>query len=160
MGLASKIIVPIEDATALVSEWRSKGEKIVFTNGCFDIIHIGHVLYLEQAKALGHKLIVGINSDASVKRLKGEHRPINDINGRMHVLAALASTDMIIAFDGDTPYDLIAGLLPNILVKGGDWRADQIVGSDIVIANGGSVQSLQFVDGISTTAIEKKIKEN
>jgi rfaE bifunctional protein nucleotidyltransferase chain/domain len=158
MGLANKIVQSLSEANAIVAEWRSKGEKIVFTNGCFDIIHIGHVLYLEQARSLGQKLIVGINSDASVRRLKGELRPINDLHGRMHVLAALASTDMVIVFEGDTPYDLIASLLPDILVKGGDWRPDQIVGSDLVIANGGSVQSLQFVDGYSTTAIERKIK--
>jgi D-glycero-beta-D-manno-heptose 1-phosphate adenylyltransferase len=158
MGLANKIIQSLSEANAIVADWRSKGEKIVFTNGCFDIIHIGHVLYLEQARSLGQKLIVGINSDASVRRLKGELRPINDLHGRMHVLAALASTDMVIVFEGDTPYDLIASLLPDILVKGGDWRPDQIVGSDLVIANGGSVQSLQFVDGYSTTAIERKIK--
>jgi rfaE bifunctional protein nucleotidyltransferase chain/domain len=158
MSLSNKIILTIEEALNVVSTWREHGDRIVFTNGCFDIIHIGHVLYLEQAKALGNRLIVGINSDASVRRLKGEHRPINDLNGRTHVIAALASVDLVIAFDDETPYALIAGLRPDTLVKGGDWAADQIVGSDIVLAGGGEVKSLRFVDGYSTTAIEQKIK--
>jgi rfaE bifunctional protein nucleotidyltransferase chain/domain len=145
----------IKDQIAI---WKASGKKIVFTNGCFDLAHVGHVLYLENAAQLGDILIVGLNSDDSVRRLKGPTRPINDILNRSHVLAALASVDAVIVFEEDTPYDIIKTIMPDILVKGGDWKPDQIVGSDLVLEHGGQVLSLNFVDGYSTTQIEAKIK--
>lgn len=144
----------IKDQIAI---WKASGKKIVFTNGCFDLVHVGHVLYLENAAQLGDILIVGLNSDDSVRRLKGPTRPINDILNRSHVLAALASVDAVIVFEEDTPYDIIKTIMPDILVKGGDWKPDQIVGSDLVLEHGGQVLSLNFVDGYSTTNIENKI---
>lgn len=138
-------------------------KKIVFTNGCFDIIHSGHILYLEEAKGLGDVLVLGLNSDASVKRLKGDSRPVNNQLDRAIVLSGLSSVDFVIVFDEDTPYNLINTIKPDILVKGGDWSISDIVGSDIVLTNGGEVKSLLFKDGKSTTNIIKKImdcKEN
>lgn len=140
-------------------EWKKQGRKIVFTNGCFDIIHKGHVHYLAQAKDLGDILVVGLNSDASVKRLKGEHRPIQSESSRLAVLASLFFVDAVVLFYEDTPADLIQLLLPDILVKGGDWKPENIVGADVVIAAGGQVCNLPFVDGYSTTLIESKIKK-
>jgi rfaE bifunctional protein nucleotidyltransferase chain/domain len=137
----------------------SNAKTIVFTNGCFDIIHAGHVQYLEQAKALGDNLIVGLNSDASVKRLKGETRPVNGQQNRAIVLAALSSVDYVIVFDEETPYELIKAIQPDVLVKGGDWTEDRIVGADIVQAKGGKVISLPFVEGQSTTRIIETMKK-
>jgi D-glycero-beta-D-manno-heptose 1-phosphate adenylyltransferase len=137
--------------------WRNAGEKIVFTNGCFDILHYGHLHYLAAAKDLGHRLIVGLNSTASISRLKGPHRPINDELTRVYTLASLQFIDAVIVFEEDTPLDLIVAIVPDILVKGGDWQPHQIVGSEEVIKKGGSVRSLPFVDGYSTTNIEQKI---
>ncbi len=135
------------------------GKRVVFTNGCFDIIHIGHVVYLSEAKSLGDILVVGLNSDASVKRLKGEERPVNNERDRATVLSALQSVDYVTIFDEDTPYELISELIPDILVKGGDWGIDQIVGADVVMKNGGTVKSLRFVQGKSTTDIINRIKD-
>lgn len=132
-------------------------KKIVFTNGCFDILHRGHVAYLNEAKSLGDLLIVGLNSDASVKRLKGESRPINSEQDRKFVLENLKSVDAVFIFNEDTPYNLISSTEPDILVKGGDWKVEEIVGSDLVLARGGVVKSLQFVDGFSTTNTIEKI---
>lgn len=134
-----------------------KSKKIVFTNGCFDIIHAGHVRYLEQARLLGDILIIGLNSDASVKRLKGSNRPVNNEQNRAIVLAALEAVDYIIVFEDDTPYELIKEIQPDILVKGGDWNKDSIVGADIVKAKGGKVISMPYREGLSTTNIIKKI---
>ncbi len=139
------------------AQWKKEGQQIVFTNGCFDILHYGHVHYLADAKSLGSKLIVGINSDASVKRLKGRHRPINDNLTRKFLLASLACVDAVVEFEQDTPLDLISLLLPDFLVKGGDWQPKDIVGSDIVMKQGGIVKSLPFVQGYSTSNIEQKI---
>ncbi len=139
--------------------WRFKLEKTVFTNGCFDLLHRGHVEYLTAAASLGDKLIIGLNSDDSVKRLnKGSSRPLQDQNSRAIILAALHYVDLVVIFDEDTPYELIKLIQPNVLVKGGDWKPEQIVGSDIVKANGGEVLSLPYLEGFSTTNIEKKIK--
>jgi D-glycero-beta-D-manno-heptose 1-phosphate adenylyltransferase len=124
---------------------------VVFTNGCFDILHIGHLTYLNEAKALGQILVIGLNSDASVKRLKGEARPINTQENRGYFLHNLKSVDHVEVFDEDTPLQLITEIAPDILVKGGDWTPDQIVGSEVVLANGGQVKSLSFKDGFSTT---------
>jgi rfaE bifunctional protein nucleotidyltransferase chain/domain len=132
-------------------------KKVVFTNGCFDILHYGHIKYLKEAKAYGDILVVGLNSDTSVKRLKGARRPINTEKDRAEVLAALESVDHIIVFSEDTPYKLIGSLKPDILVKGGDWRKEKIVGADIVLANGGKCLSLPYVKNKSTTNTIKKI---
>jgi D-glycero-beta-D-manno-heptose 1-phosphate adenylyltransferase len=138
---------------------RNKNKKIVFTNGCFDILHKGHVSYLAEAKKLGDVLLIGVNSDASVKRLKGPERPINNELDRSYVLSQLKSVDFTEIFTEDTPLNLILKVKPHILVKGGDWKIHQIVGGKEVIANGGEVYSLNFVDGYSTTSIIKKIQE-
>lgn len=133
-----------------------KGKKIVFTNGCFDILHVGHVRYLNEARKLGDVLIVGINSDDSVKRLKGDTRPINSLNDRMEVLAALSCVDHVIPFEDDTPYELILDIQPDILVKGGDYRPEDVVGKDIVEAKGGKVVIIPLVEGKSTSSILKQ----
>jgi len=136
---------------------KKEGRKIVFTNGVFDIIHRGHVAYLNEAKALGDYLIVGLNADASVKRLKGDSRPVNKEADRKFVMENLKAVDDVIIFTEDTPFNLISKIIPDILVKGGDWKEDQIVGSDIVKQNGGKVFSLKFIDNYSTTGIIEKI---
>lgn len=136
---------------------QNKDKKIVFTNGCFDILHRGHVTYLNEAKKLGDVLVIGLNSDASVKRLKGESRPINSEQDRKFVLENLKAVDFVEIFEEDTPLNLIQKITPNILVKGGDWKPEQIVGSDYVLSKGGEVKSLNFVDGFSTTNTIEKI---
>ena len=136
-----------------LAEWRSAGETIVFTNGCFDILHRGHVEYLAQAADLGDKLIIGLNTDASVKRLKGESRPVNDEKSRALLLSALQFVDVVVFFDEDTPYELIKQLQPDILVKGNDYKPEEIVGYDIVTAKGGKVLTIDLVEGFSTTNI-------
>ena len=136
-----------------LAEWRSAGETIVFTNGCFDILHRGHVEYLAQAADLGDKLIVGLNTDASVKRLKGESRPVNDEKSRALLLSALQFVDAVVLFGEDTPYELIKQVLPDILVKGNDYKPEEIVGYDIVTAKGGKVLTIDLVEGFSTTNI-------
>lgn len=137
----------------------NRHKKIVFTNGCFDILHRGHVTYLTEARKLGEVLVVGINSDASVARLKGPDRPINNELDRSYVLSQLKAVDFTEIFTEDTPLNLILKVKPNILVKGGDWKIDQIVGAREVIASGGQVFSLNFVDGYSTTSIIHKIQQ-
>ncbi len=141
-----------------IAALKDEGKKIVFTNGVFDIIHRGHVAYLNEAKALGDYLIVGLNADASVKRLKGDSRPVNKEEDRKFVMENLKAVDDVIIFTEDTPFNLISKIIPDILVKGGDWKEDQIVGSDIVKQNGGKVFSLKFIDNYSTTGIIEKIK--
>lgn len=136
---------------------KESGKKIVFTNGCFDILHTGHVSYLNEAKSCGDILVIGLNSDASIKRLKGETRPVNNEADRKFVLENLKAVDFVFIFEEDTPLKLIKEVNPNVLVKGGDWKVEQIVGSDFVMANGGEVKSLQFVNGYSTTNIIEKI---
>lgn len=142
-----------------VQQWKAAGDTVVFTNGCFDLLHYGHLHYLADARALGQRLVVGLNSAASVRRLKGPKRPINDELTRTHTLAALQMIDAVVVFEDDTPLTLIETVQPDILVKGGDWKPEQIVGSDVVLANGGTVRSLPFVEGYSTTNIEKTIVE-
>lgn len=142
-----------------VADAKQRGEKIVMTNGCFDIIHPGHVSYLSNARKLGDRLIVAVNTDASVKRLKGEQRPINSLQARMDVLAGLASVDWLVAFDEDTPQRLIGEILPDLLVKGGDYRPEDIAGSKEVWANGGEVRVLNFENGNSTSNIIRKIQQ-
>ncbi len=147
-----------EQLRETVARWRAAGERIVFTNGCFDILHYGHLHYLAEARDLGERLVIGLNSGDSVRRLKGPARPINDEATRAHLLAALEVVDAVVFFDEDTPLELIKTAMPDVLVKGGDWKPEQIVGSDVVLANGGQVRSLPFVDGYSTTNIEQKIR--
>ncbi len=158
-----KVTTKIQDwpaAKKIVYHWQQLGEEVVFTNGCFDILHYGHLHYLAEAKGLGHRLVIGLNAEKSVKRLKGEHRPIQDEMTRKNMLAALEFVDLVVVFEEDTPLQLIETLLPDVLVKGGDWKPDQIVGSEVVLANGGKVLSLKFIDGYSTSNIENKIKNS
>lgn len=148
-----------DDLLRQIARWRLKSDKIVFTNGCFDILHSGHINTLNSAKALGDRLILGLNSDASVKRLKGKERPINSENSRAHVLEALACVDAVIIFEEDTPLELIKLIQPDVLAKGGDWKAEQIIGSDVVLSKGGEVHSLPYVQGYSTSEIIDKIRK-
>lgn len=143
----------------LLEELHRRGEKIVFTNGCFDVLHAGHVEYLAKARKLGDRLVVGINSDASVKRLKGSLRPINNLSDRTLLLSALESVDYIIPFEEDTPLEIIKKVMPDILVKGGDYQLNEIVGADFVTENGGTVVTIPFVEGKSTTGIIRRIQE-
>jgi len=151
-------VVAEDELAKLFARARAHNEKIIMTNGCFDLLHAGHVAYLEQAKALGDRLCVAVNSDASVKQLKGESRPINALKERMAVLAALACVDWVVDFTEETPERLYCKLLPDVIVKGGDYSAEQVVGGDCVIKAGGEVKILQFVDGQSTTAMINKAK--
>ncbi len=161
MELSSKFHHKLnQDTIDQIQEWKSKNKKIVFTNGCFDILHCGHIKYLQEAKSLGQKLIIGLNSDNSVRRLKGNDRPVNNQECRGEILAALEAVDLVVIFEEDTPMEIIDKIVPDVLVKGGDWKIDDIVGSDIVIKKGGEVKSLSFVQGISTTSIINKIKKN
>ncbi len=143
----------------IVEELRKRSKKTIFTNGCFDILHVGHIRYLQLAKSLGDYLIIGLNSDTSVRRLKGAERPINNQEDRAFLLSALDVVDYIIVFEEDTPYNLIKKIKPDILVKGGDWAADQIVGSDIVKVSGGQVISLPFFNGYSTTGTIERLTQ-
>lgn len=142
-----------------IALWNDGGEKIVFTNGVFDLLHRGHVDYLAKARDLGDRLIIGVNTDASVSQLKGPHRPIQDEYSRMLILASFEFVDAVILFGDQTPYELIKMVQPDILVKGSDYKAEDIVGFDIVMAKGGFVKTIDFIPGFSTSLIEKKIKE-
>ncbi|HQQ93054.1 MAG TPA: D-glycero-beta-D-manno-heptose 1-phosphate adenylyltransferase [Bacteroidia bacterium] len=153
-------IQSLESLLPKVKDVQERGGKVVFTNGCFDIVHPGHVDYLAQARDLGDFLVLGLNTDASVKRLnKALNRPVNDEFSRALVLAGLASVDAIVLFDEETPYELIRALKPNVLVKGDDYKPEQIAGYDIVKANGGDVITIPFLKGYSTTALIRKIRE-
>ena len=151
-------VVSLEELQRLIKEARNLGQKIVMTNGCFDIVHAGHVSYLKKAKNLGSKLIVAINDDNSVKRLKGKSRPVHQLTHRQEVIAELQSVDWVGSFSEDTPQALIEQVLPDVLVKGGDYSIENIVGADTVIANGGRVEVLEFEDGLSTTNILKNLE--
>lgn len=142
----------------LISAWKIEGKKVVFTNGVFDLLHIGHITYMAKAAELGDKLVIGLNSDSSVKRIKGDDRPVNDQNSRAALLAALFFVDAIVVFEEDTPLDLITALIPDILVKGADYSVENIVGAKEVIANGGEVKTINFVEGYSSTSIIQKIR--
>lgn len=141
-----------------VKRWRVKNKKVVFTNGVFDILHEGHIASLSQAATHGDVLVIGLNSDASVKRLKGDSRPVNTQAARALILASLVMTDAVVIFDEDTPLNLIKAIMPEVLVKGGDYTVEQIAGAKEVIANGGQVILADMVEGISTTAIIEKMK--
>lgn len=156
--IEKKIAPTAKEAENTLNLWRFKDDKIVFTNGCFDILHKGHIEYLAKAASLGTKLIIGLNTDASVKRLKGDSRPVNDENARALLLASLVFVDKVILFDTDTPRDLIDFVQPDVLVKGGDYKPEEIVGYDIVKAKGGEIVTLDFVEGYSTTSLIEKMK--
>ncbi len=153
----SKIYRSAKELTYLINDRKSDNEKIIFTNGCFDVLHFGHIDYLSRAADLGSKLIVGLNTDASVKRLKGNDRPVNNQEARAKLLAALFFVDAICFFDQDTPIDLINIIKPDILVKGSDYKAEKIVGYSEVIEYGGSVVTLDFVEGFSSSDIIEKM---
>jgi D-beta-D-heptose 7-phosphate kinase/D-beta-D-heptose 1-phosphate adenosyltransferase len=156
-GQGGRGLVSRDELLVLVGEARARKERIVMTNGCFDILHAGHVAYLEEAKSLGDRLIVAVNDDDSVRRLKGESRPINALEDRMLVLAGLAAVDWVVPFTDDTPAELIAAVLPDVLVKGGDYQPEQIAGGKEVLENGGEVRVLSFRDGHSTSRIIDKL---
>jgi rfaE bifunctional protein nucleotidyltransferase chain/domain len=149
----------VPDALKKVAEWKSKGEKIVFTNGAFDILHLGHVDYLEKARNLGDRLVVGLNTDSSVSRYKGPDRPVQDEKSRSRVLASLQFVDMVVLFDEDTPLALISTLVPDVLVKGSDYLAENIVGADVVKNAGGEVKTIDFVTGYSSSKAIEKIRK-
>lgn len=149
-----------EEAIAEVAQWQAGQQKVVFTNGCFDIVHLGHIDYLEKARALGHKLVLGLNTDASVSRLKGPLRPVVNEYARARLMAALSFVDTVILFDEPTPKELIEALKPDILVKGDDYSVETIVGADFVLSEGGSVKTVPLVKGYSTTSLIEKIKNS
>ena len=154
-----KGVVTVEELAENLAVFRKDRKSVVFTNGCFDLMHPGHVSYLEAARRLGDLLVVGLNSDASVRRLKGDKRPILPAAARGRLLAALAAVDFVVIFEEDTPYELIRRVEPDILVKGGDWEPGAIVGRDLVEARGGRVRSLAFVENYSTSSIIDTILE-
>ncbi|HEY8940082.1 MAG TPA: bifunctional D-glycero-beta-D-manno-heptose-7-phosphate kinase/D-glycero-beta-D-manno-heptose 1-phosphate adenylyltransferase HldE [Cellvibrio sp.] len=156
---AQRGVVTEEQLLLAIEDARASGERLVFTNGCFDIIHAGHVGYLEEARKQGDRLIVAVNSDPSIRRLKGSGRPINPLDRRMAVLAGLEAVDWVVSFDEDTPERILRRVKPDVLVKGGDYREDQVVGGNIVKAYGGKVKVLSFFDNCSTTSIVNKIRK-
>jgi D-glycero-beta-D-manno-heptose 1-phosphate adenylyltransferase len=151
-------ILDSNSAQQLAVSWQNEGKKIVFTNGCFDIVHLGHIDYLEKARNLGDKLILGLNTDASVKRLKGETRPVVNEYARSRMMSAFEFIDAVVLFDEPTPLELIQKISPDILVKGDDYTPETIVGADFVIEKGGEVKTIALVKGYSTTALIEKIK--
>lgn len=151
-------ILSIEDAKQRVLEWKREGKRIVFTNGCFDIVHLGHIDYLEKARALGDKLVLGLNTDASVSALKGAARPVVDETARARLMAAMEFVDAVILFSEPTPLQLIQTISPDILVKGDDYTVENIVGADFVTSNGGEVKTIPLVKGYSTSTIIEKIR--
>lgn len=155
--LSSRKVKSLAELKKIVPSLKARGKKIVFTNGCFDLLHYGHIKYLEDAKTKGDILIVAVNNDASVKRIKGDNRPIVNQNDRVKTLAALESVDYALLFAQDTPLEVIKSLKPDILVKGADWQKDAIVGRGIVLSYGGSVSRVSYIGGRSTTNLIKKI---
>jgi rfaE bifunctional protein nucleotidyltransferase chain/domain len=152
-------IMDVQTLAQLRADWKASGMRVVFTNGVFDLLHPGHIQYLSEAKALGNTLIVAVNTDPSARSLgKGMGRPINDQEHRASVVAALQSVDAVVFFNEPTPEALVASILPDVLVKGGDYRPEEVAGGPVVRAHGGEVRVLDFIDGFSTTAIEQKIK--
>jgi len=149
-----------QDIGHSADEWRSQNKRIAFTNGCFDIVHLGHIDYLSKTADLADVLIIGLNTDASVRRNKGESRPVQDEKGRAILLASLQFVDAVVLFDEETPYELIELIQPDVLVKGSDWKEEDIVGADIVRANDGEVVTIDFLEGYSTSFILEKAKRN
>lgn len=153
------MIYDLKDFLNVRKKLKEQNKKLVFTNGCFDILHRGHVEYLKQAKSLGDYLVIGLNSDSSVKKIKGDMRPINNEKDRAYVLNNLKMVNAVVVFSEDTPYNIIKEIIPDLLVKGGDWSEENIVGSDIVIKAGGKVVSLKYVDDYSTTSTVNKLRK-
>lgn len=151
-------ISDLQETKNKVNFWKSEGDKVVFTNGVFDLLHVGHITYMSKAANLGDKLVVGLNADSSVKRIKGDSRPVNDQANRAALLAALFFVDAVVIFEEDTPADLICTLLPDILVKGADYTIDNIIGAKEVLANGGEVKTIDLVEGYSSTSIIQRIQ--
>jgi rfaE bifunctional protein nucleotidyltransferase chain/domain len=160
MYTSAQKIFDLADVVPRLTAWRLKNERIVFTNGCFDILHLGHVDYLEKARRLGDRLVLGLNTDASVFRIKGPSRPVQSEMSRARVVAALEFVDMVVLFDEETPLELIQLVRPDVLVKGDDYSVDTIVGAKEVMAWGGSVQTVPLVEGHSTTRIIEKLKQD
>ena len=148
------------EACNIIDNWKKENLKVVFSNGCFDILHLGHIDYLEKAAALGNKLVVALNSDESVQRLKGPSRPINTEKSRLRMMAALDFVDLVVTFEEDTPLELIEHLSPNVLVKGSDYLTENIVGAKFVLDNGGEVKTIDLVEGFSTTNLIDRIKSS
>jgi len=153
------MIYSFDELSEIIKISQLNSERIVMTNGCFDILHAGHIAYLEEAKLLGDRLLVAVNDDESVSRLKGPKRPINSLDNRTKVLNGLVSVDWVISFSEDTPVRLIKGIKPDVLVKGGDYQLSEIIGGQEVLANGGTVKTLSFKEGFSTSAIIEKLKK-
>ncbi|MBL4577899.1 MAG: D-glycero-beta-D-manno-heptose 1-phosphate adenylyltransferase [Flavobacteriales bacterium] len=151
-------IKSLEELQKAVKGWKDAGNKIVFTNGCFDIVHLGHIDYLSKTADLGDVLVIGVNTDASVRRNKGESRPLQDEMGRTMLLASFLFVQAVVLFDEDTPYDLIKAVQPDVLVKGSDWSEEDIVGADTVRSNNGKVVTIEFLEGYSSTSIIEKAK--
>lgn len=157
--IRNKIIDEPHQLKAVLQQWASENKSIVFTNGCFDLLHRGHIEYLSKAADFGDVLVIGLNSDDSVSRIKGPHRPIQDEISRAHLMAALEFVDLVVYFNEDTPLRLIQLVQPDVLVKGADYKAEDIVGYDTVMAKGGQVETIAFLAGHSTSAIEEKIRK-
>jgi rfaE bifunctional protein nucleotidyltransferase chain/domain len=155
--LQSKIVYDYQELANNLAYWRFKDLKVVFTNGCFDILHRGHVEYLAKAASLADVMVVGLNTDSSVTRLKGSSRPVQDENSRALILASLSFVTKVVLFDEDTPYELIKFVQPDVLVKGSDYKAENIVGYDVVKARNGEIVTIDLVEGYSTTAIVRKL---
>ena len=160
ISLIENKILPLEKLFPFLNIWRFKDQKIVFTNGCFDLLHLGHIDYLAKAADMGNKLVIGLNSDSSTATLKGSGRPITNQISRANLLASLFFVDAVVIFNEATPYELIKAIKPDVLVKGADYTIDKIVGSDIVLSNGGEVKTIEYIDGYSTSAIEQKIRNS
>ncbi|SDD39669.1 D-glycero-beta-D-manno-heptose 1-phosphate adenylyltransferase [Pedobacter soli] len=155
--LQAEKVLSGDQLTSKLATWKAQGLKLVFTNGCFDLLHIGHLSYLLKAASFGDKLIIGLNADSSVKRLKGESRPINKADSRALMLASLFFVDAVVVFEEDTPLNLITTVMPDVLVKGGDYLVENIVGAKEVIDNGGVVNIVDFINGYSSTSLIQKI---
>ncbi len=160
LDLLQRKIKVVGQLKPFINIWRSEGKKIVFTNGCFDLLHLGHIDYLAKAAGLGDKLIIGLNSDQSTSKLKGSNRPIADERSRSAILAALFFVDAVVLFEEQTPLELIKTIMPDVLVKGADYTVDEIVGADVVLKNGGEVKTIEFLPGYSTSLMEQKIKSS
>jgi D-glycero-beta-D-manno-heptose 1-phosphate adenylyltransferase len=158
-GLMLSKVLGREQCAQIVEAWKRNGEKVVFTNGCFDILHLGHVSYLAKARDLGNRLVVGLNTDSSVRKLKGPLRPAQDEKARASILASLFFVDAVVFFDEDTPEELISTLVPSVLVKGADYKPEDIAGADTVLSAGGQVLTIDLVSGYSTTNLIEKIAQ-
>jgi rfaE bifunctional protein nucleotidyltransferase chain/domain len=158
--IQSKIFTDASSFSMVLKEWKQAGNKVVFTNGCFDLVHRGHIDSLAKAAEFGDRLIIGLNSDVSVKLLKGENRPLIDQQSRAVLLASLLMVDAVILFDEETPYELIKDIIPDVLVKGNEYQIEEIAGFDIVLASGGKVERIELTEGLSTTELIRKIKDS